>query len=112
MAKKKQDAYEEAKEQGTTLDAFVIPQRVKAFAETYQPCQEKIATETFDETRLRNFFKAWPTGLGDPLSIYLGMLESYQFRLTVGRTGDLAIFVTERIVGGGAIENLLESSNC
>lgn len=109
MAKKKTDTYEEAKEQGTSLDAFVIPQRIRAFADAYEPCQERLATESFDETRLRNFFKAWPTSLGDPLTLYLDALECHGFKLQVGRSGELSIFVVEKMVGD-AIRDLLPDS--
>ncbi len=100
---KKSDTFDEAKESGTTLEAFIIPQRVAAFKDAYQPCGERCATETFDETRLRDFFKAWPCSLGDPLQIYLSELERVGFMLQVSRTGTLAIFAIERNAGSTAL---------
>ncbi len=101
MAKrnKKDDLVDEEK----SIEAFVIPQRASAFIEAYQPCAEKMATETFDETRLRNFFKAYPLSLGDPLAIYLDMLAVAGFRLKISSSGDLAIFVTEKIVNSKSL---------
>lgn len=109
MAKKKTDPYDEAKEQGTTLEAFIMPQKVEAFKDAYQPCAENLATEIFDETRLRNFFKAWLTSLGDPLVLYLRDLEDAGFKLRVGRIGEPAIFVTERNFSSSVTTDLLEA---
>ena len=61
MSKKKKDIYEEAEKEGTKLEDYVIPQKIDAFCEAYQPVeQERMATQIFDETRLRTFFKAYP----------------------------------------------------
>lgn len=106
MSKKKKDEpYDGAEEQGTTLDDFIIYARVDAFDDAYQPCAENMATNTFTETKLRDFFKAWPCNLGDPLNIYLEMLKTKGFKLQVASgTGDLAIFVRENNVSSKLLE--------
>lgn len=99
MSKKKKDPYEEAKEQGTTLESFVIYQRISAFTTAYQPCEEERATNIFNEAKLRDLFKAWPCSLGDPLGIYLEQLETSGFKLTISSSGEMVIFTTEKMVG-------------
>lgn len=96
MAKNKRKKAEEAEAQDVTIDDFIIPQKISAFVEAYEPCPEALATETFDEARLRNFFSAWPECIGDPLGAYLARLEDNGFRLKIGRTGEPAIFAIER----------------
>lgn len=103
MAKKK-DPYEGAEEHGTTLMDFIIPEKVRAFADAYNPCaDEKMATKWFDDARLRAFFKAYVCSLGDPLNIYLEMLEPYGFRMKVGAMDEPVIFVTENVEEEGNI---------
>lgn len=109
MRRKKKDVYEEAQKEGTTLEDYIIPQKIDAFVEAFQPVeQQKLATKTFDETALRVFFKAYVTTLGDPLVIYLARLEEKGFKMTVSiSANEPAILVTERAVGGtGLLENL------
>ena len=72
---KKEDPYKDAKEQGTSIMEFIIPQKVRAFCSYYSPATEYNSSNSFNETQLRDFFKAWPTSLGDPLEEYLTMLE-------------------------------------
>nr|WP_288282213.1 hypothetical protein [uncultured Prevotella sp.] len=101
MGHKKKDVFEEAKEEGASLEDFVIPQKIDAFVDAFQPVEgESAATLFFDETKLRTFFKAYPTKLGDPLTIYLSRLEDKGFVMKVGMMNEPAIFVTERAVGG------------
>ena len=58
--KKKKDVYEEAEREGTTIEDYIIPQKVQAFIDAYEPvAQQKFATTIFDETKLRAFFKAY-----------------------------------------------------
>ncbi len=106
MSKKKNDTYDDAKEEGTSLEAFVLPQRIDAFVDAYQPSTENIATNTFNETKLRNFFKAWPCSLGDPLSIYLDRLKEHGFNLAVSISGDLAIFTVEKNVSSKVLTTI------
>ena len=55
-----------------SLEDFVIFEKVSAFCRTYEPCDEFDAgAERFDDGRLREYFKAYVCGLGDPLAIYI-----------------------------------------
>lgn len=97
--KKNKDILEEAKAEGTTLYDFVITQKVDAFCAAYQPVdREALATQRFDETRLRTFFKAYPCTLGDPLTIYLSLLEQEGFYMKVSTMNEPVILATERAV--------------
>ena len=59
-----------------SLRDFVIPEKVSAFVHTYEPCDEFDAgAERFDDARLREYFKAYVCGLGDPLALYLEDLK-------------------------------------
>lgn len=99
--KRKKDVYDEAEREGTTLADFVIPQKVTAFIDAYQPVEhQRMATVVFDEAKLRQFFKAYPCSLGDPLTIYLTRLEMEGFRMMVSDMNEPVIFVTEKRVGG------------
>lgn len=96
MARKK-DPLEGASEQGVTIEDFIIPQKIRAFSEAYQNVEEeRFATLIFDEKRLRDFFKAFPCSLGDPLKGYLERLETLGFRMQVCTAGEPAIFVIEK----------------
>lgn len=98
MARKK-DPLAGAAEQGTTIDDFIIPQKVKAFLDAYKNEEdEKLATIIFDEKKLREFFKAYPCSLGDPLKGYLDCLEMAGFRMQVCTAGEPAIFVSEKAI--------------
>lgn len=111
---KKKDPLEGAEEMGTTLEDFVIEQKITAFTNAYECCEvEKFATKVFDETKLRAFFKAYPCSLGDPLTIYLNRLEAAGFVMRVSMMEEPAIFVMEKAVGGMALleEGLREDCN-
>lgn len=77
------------------LSDYVIEEKVAAFVKAYKPCNEFDAgCESFDEARLRDFFKATVCGLGDPLKLYLEDLKMAGFRMEVSEmTGDPCIFV-------------------
>jgi len=101
MARKKKDPTEGAAE-GTTLEDYVLPQKVTAFSAYWKPCDDpRIATEKFGEIKLREFFKAYPCSLGDPLEIYLTMLENegYHLRVDIGMN-EPVLYVIERESGG------------
>ena len=66
----------EAEVEHISLRDFVIPEKVSAFVHTYEPCDEFDAgAERFDDARLREYFKAYVCGLGDPLALYLEDLK-------------------------------------
>lgn len=81
-----------------SINDFVTPQKVAAFVRCYEHCDEEgTDTETFDDGRLREFFKAYVTPLGDPLPIYLEMMENYGFYMRVSLTGEPALIVKRRV---------------
>jgi len=89
---------EDEKKDGVTLEDFIIPQKIVAFKNYYRPVEkESLATSVFTDATLRQFFKAWPCTLGDPLRIYLQRLENLGFKMRVSISGEPAIFVEERV---------------
>lgn len=89
---------EKEKEQVTIYD-FVVPQKITAFLEAYSPASEQtMATEIFDDARLRTFFRAYPIAkVGDPLSAYVSSLEDAGFKMQVSLQGEPAIFANVRV---------------
>lgn len=80
------------------LSDYVIPEKVSAFVRAYKPCNEfDPGYESFDESRLRDFFKATVCGLGDPLRLYIEDLKMADFKMTVSvATGEPCIFAQPR----------------
>lgn len=81
------------------LSDYVIPEKVSAFVRAYMPCNEFDAgCESFDEARLRVFFKATICGMGDPLKLYIEDLKMAGFRMDVSiTTGEPTIFAIRKI---------------
>lgn len=66
-----------------SLDDFVIKEKVAAFVRDYEPCDEfDPGAERFGDGELRTYFKAYVTGLGDPLQLYIEDLKLADFRMT------------------------------
>lgn len=77
-----------------TIDDFIIPQKVTAFTTAYRPAKKQTLTsEVFTDTRLREFFKAYVTKVGDPLAEYISRLERLGYKMQVSLTGEPAIIV-------------------
>ena len=58
------------------LSDFVIGEKVRAFQNDYEPCDEfDVGAERFGDAELRVYFKAYVTSLGDPLSLYIDDLK-------------------------------------
>ena len=58
------------------LSDFVIQEKVSAFVRDYEPCDEfDPGAERFGDAELRVYFKAYVTGLGDPLALYIEDLK-------------------------------------
>lgn len=85
-----------------TLRDFIVPQKVSAFAQAYNPAPDTLDdtspyVEAFDDSRLREFFKAYVCGLGDPLALYVEDLVMLGFRMRVSlATGEPCIFVIRK----------------
>lgn len=88
--KKKEDS-------GVTIMDFVAPQKVEAFCRGYSPTMtETFSTEVFNESRLREYFKADVCSVGDPLVVYLQMLDAAGYKMTTSITGEPVILVNEK----------------
>ncbi len=85
-----------------SLRDFLIPEKVAAFVSAYSPAPPELddsssLVESFDDSRLREFFKAYVCGLGDPLSLYLEDLKMAGFRMRVSlATGEPCLFVVRK----------------
>ena len=80
------DAPEVAK---ISLKDFVIQEKVQAFVNAYEPCQEgDMGCEVFNDARLREFFKGYVLGLGDPMKLYIEDLKLAGFHMTVSAVSE------------------------
>ena len=81
-----------------SLRDFMVPQKVSAFVRTYEPCSEgDDGYEQFDDGRLREVFKAYVCGLGDPLKLYIEDLQMANFRMEISMaTGEPCIFARRK----------------
>lgn len=81
-----------------SLSDFVIEEKVSAFVKSYQPCDEfDDGAIAFDDGRLRELFKGYVCGLGDPMKLYMEHLKLAGFRMTVSvATGELTLFAVRR----------------
>ena len=81
-----------------SLRDFVVPQKISAFIHGYAPCSEgDPGYEQFDDARLREVFKAYVCGLGDPLKLYLDDLSMAGFQMTCSMlTGEPCIFARRK----------------
>ena len=77
-----------------SLRDFTVPAKVSAFVRDYEPCNEgDPGYEQFDDGRLREVFKAYVCGLGDPLKLYIEDLKMAGFRMDCSlATGEPCIF--------------------
>ena len=111
MKKKKKKDYDDWDEETTTADLrpevevakvslsdFIIPAKVSAFVRDYEPCNEgDPGYEQFDDGRLREMFKAYVCGLGDPLKLYIEDLKMAGFRMDCSlATGEPCIFARRK----------------
>lgn len=81
-----------------SLRDFIVPAKVTAFVHGYAPCNEgDPGYEQFDDSRLREVFKAYVCGLGDPLRLYVEDLQMAGFQMTCSMvTGEPCIFARKR----------------
>lgn len=90
----KKDNNEEEKSSGVSLEDYVIQDKINAFIQHYKPAKdESTCDEVYTDAKLRQFFKAWPCTLGDPLSIYTSTLRESGFIMKVSLSGEPAYFV-------------------
>lgn len=83
-----------------SLSDFYIPEKVNAFVHAYEPCLEgEPGYEQMDDARLREVFKAYVCGLGDPLNLYIEDLKlaTPPFRMQISMaTGEPCLFVRRK----------------
>ncbi|MBQ7683471.1 MAG: hypothetical protein IJT48_03185 [Bacteroidaceae bacterium] len=81
-----------------SLRDFVVEQKISAFINGYAPCKEgDTGYEQFDDARLREVFKAYVCGLGDPLKLYVEDLQTAGFQMTCSMlTGEPCIFARRK----------------
>ena len=81
------------------LRDFIVEQKISAFVRDYEPCNEgDDGYEQFDDARLREVFKAYVCGAGDPLKVYINDLQMASFRMDISlATGEPCIFARRKI---------------
>lgn len=81
-----------------TLQDYVIPAKLKAFCERYKPLDRwREDCEVFTDARLRTYFKAVVTPLGDPLSLYLEDLGTFGFKMHDDESGEPVIYAVPKV---------------
>ena len=77
-----------------SLEDFIVEEKVDAFSETFEPCDElDYEAEAFDDSKLREYFKAYVCALGDPLALYIEDLKMAGFCMESSLvTGEPCIF--------------------
>ena len=88
----------EQEEDKVSLRDFIVEQKISAFVRDYEPCNEgEDGYEQFDDARLREVFKAYVCGAGDPLKLYINDLQMANFRMDISMaTGEPCIFARRR----------------
>lgn len=96
-SKKKQqygfDIVDNDEQAEVTLQDFVIPSKIEAFDNQYQPLDHWTEDcEIFNDARLREYFKAIVCPIGDPLSLYLQELGYRGFHMQHDESGEPVIY--------------------
>ena len=93
MGKRNQQDYEVSEKVEVTLQDFVIPSKIQAFCNQYQPQDHWTEDcDVFTDYQLRTYFKAVVCPLGDPLSLYLQELEMRGFKMRNDECGEPVIY--------------------
>lgn len=93
MGKRNQQDYEVSEKAEVTLQDFVIPSKIQAFCNQYQPQDHWTEDcDVFTDYQLRTYFKAVVCPLGDPLSLYLQELEMRGFKMRNDECGEPVIY--------------------
>lgn len=93
MSKRNQQDYEVIEKVEVTLQDFVIPSKIQAFCNQYQPQDHWTEDcDVFTDYQLRTYFKAVVCPLGDPLSLYLQELEMRGFKMRNDECGEPVIY--------------------
>lgn len=96
---------------GPSLSDFVIVQKVNAFCDSYTPVEmEAKADEVFTDMKLRKYFQAYTQTIGDPLAIYIDLLDQRRFSLHTSICGEPALFVARKYTEATAIEQFWDAN--
>ena len=86
-----------AEQPAVSLRDFMVPDKVSAFVQSYEPCDEFDAgAERFDDARLREYFKAYVCPIGDPLSLYIEDLKLADFRMVTSLATNIPCIFARR----------------
>ena len=81
-----------------TLHDFVIPAKIEAFCNQYEPQDHWTeGCDTYTDDQLRSYFKAVVCPLGDPLSLYLLELGYRGFKMRNDESGEPVIYCKAKI---------------
>lgn len=98
MSKRKQQDYEVTEQAEVMLQDFVIPSKIQAFCNQYQPQDHWTEDcDVFTDYQLRTYFKAVVCPLGDPLSLYLQELEMRGFKMRNDECGEPVIYCRAKL---------------
>lgn len=87
----------EARPAVTLLEDFVLPSKIEAFCEQYEPIDHWIdGCDVFTDYQLRAYFKAVVCPLGDPLSLYIQELKWRGYYMHNDVCGEPVIYVKQR----------------
>lgn len=77
-----------------TLEDFIVPAKIQAFVEEYEPAAtEAEAEEVMGDAALRTFFQAFPLAIGDPMTLYIDALQRNGYRLRVTSNNEPALLL-------------------
>lgn len=80
------------------LDDFVIPAKIEAFCNQYEPLDHWTEDcDTYTDYQLRTYFKAVVCPLGDPLSLYLQELGYRGFKMRNDESGEPVIYCRAKL---------------
>jgi len=80
------------------LDDFVIPAKIEAFCDQYEPLDHWTEDcDTYTDYQLRTYFKAVVCPLGDPLSLYLQELGYRGFKMRNDESGEPVIYCKAKV---------------
>lgn len=91
-----------------SIEDFVSQHKLTAFVNTYAPADaEGHGVGVFNDSKLRQYFQAFPRNIGDPLNWYLDALSRNGYVMRTSIQGEPAIFVRRRVTAHDT--NMIES---
>ena len=81
-----------------SIEDFVSQHKLTAFVNTYAAVDaEGHGVEVFNDSKLRQYFQAFPRNIGDPLNWYLDALSRNGYVMRTSIQGEPAIFVRRKV---------------